>query len=170
MVEQQRTDGIYAAHDTLEPEGFAAAAAGLRDIGESLGRMAAVMDRRRLGCVAVEDRTDMANLRLLADQLLKKRRVRSRFLPVALFDEPAWDMLLSLFLGDGEPGRVCVMQLCGECGAAISSAHRWLNVLEDEGLVTREITSGTASSEQAVLTEAGKEAMVAVLMEFARPG
>jgi hypothetical protein len=44
------------------------------------------------------------SLRTVAERLYLERRRRDEFFPVGLFGEPAWDLLLSLFIA-GDDGR-----------------------------------------------------------------
>lgn len=44
------------------------------------------------------------SLRAVAERLYLERRRRDEFFPVGLFGEPAWDLLLSLFIA-GDDGR-----------------------------------------------------------------
>ena len=44
------------------------------------------------------------SLRTVAERLYQERRRRDEYFPVGLFGEPAWDLLLSLFIA-GDDGR-----------------------------------------------------------------
>lgn len=44
------------------------------------------------------------SLRTVAERLYQERRRRDEFFPIGLFGEPAWDLLLSLFIA-GDDGR-----------------------------------------------------------------
>jgi DNA-binding MarR family transcriptional regulator len=52
-----------------------------------------------------------------------------------LFGEPAWDMLLYLFIERSEGRPVTVKAACVSSTAPQSTGLRWLNILESEGLV-----------------------------------
>lgn len=58
-------------------------------------------------------------------------------LRVALFADPAWDMLLDLFASSAEGRRVSVSSACLASGVATSTALRWVSELEDAGCVAR---------------------------------
>lgn len=74
--------------------------------------------------------------RLVRD-LRKIRRARNKFLPRALFGEPGWEMLLFLYTAELEQQRVSISTLCNASKVPMTTALRWIAVLEREGLVTR---------------------------------
>jgi len=55
-----------------------------------------------------------------------------------LFGEPAWDILLDLFIAQGEGKSVSVSSACIGSASPATTGLRWLGVLADEGLVVRE--------------------------------
>jgi hypothetical protein len=65
------------------------------------------------------------------------RALRSNFFDPDLFCDPAWDMLLDLYLQESVQRRVCVSNLCIASYAPSSTALRWIRVLEDADLVER---------------------------------
>lgn len=69
-----------------------------------------------------------------------RRRLLRRQLVGAhdLFGEPAWDMLIDLFIHEAEAKPVSTSSLCIASGLPMSSALRLLQRLCDTGLVTRE--------------------------------
>lgn len=69
--------------------------------------------------------------------ILKARICRQECLKAGLFAEPAWDMLLELFARELEHQRIAVCQLCGASGVPEATAHRWIDNLEQEGLIIR---------------------------------
>jgi DNA-binding MarR family transcriptional regulator len=64
-----------------------------------------------------------------------ERNRRARFFNRSIFGEPAWDMLLSLYIMDGRP--LSAGQLANMIGAPQTTALRWLQYLEKEGFVAR---------------------------------
>ncbi|WP_086607486.1 MarR family winged helix-turn-helix transcriptional regulator [Erythrobacter donghaensis] len=55
-----------------------------------------------------------------------------------LFGEPAWDILLDLFIAQAEGKSVSVSSACIGSAAPATTGLRWLGVLADEGLVLRD--------------------------------
>lgn len=81
-----------------------------------------------------------AKLALANAQRASRRRLLRRQLvgAAALFGEPAWDMLIDLFIHEGEAKAVSTSSLCIASGLPMTSALRLLQRLCDAGLVTRE--------------------------------
>lgn len=77
-----------------------------------------------------------------ADHARRVYRERRRRLEIfgdeTLFGEPAWDILLDLYVAGEKGKRVAVTSACIGSGVPSTTALRWLNVLEARGLVERE--------------------------------
>jgi DNA-binding MarR family transcriptional regulator len=68
----------------------------------------------------------------------RRRRARDEiFTNPKLFGEPAWDMLVDLFIAHEEGVRVSVSSLCIASCVPESTALRWIGVLETSDLVRR---------------------------------
>jgi hypothetical protein len=68
---------------------------------------------------------------------ISNRALRSSFFDPHLVCDPAWDMLLDLFLQQSAQRRVCVSSLCIASCAPSSTALRWIRALEEADLVER---------------------------------
>lgn len=68
---------------------------------------------------------------------IKGRSNRNRIFGDDLFGEPAWDMLLDLYANHGLHRAVTISDLCVASRAPMSTALRWLGLLERKGLVRR---------------------------------
>lgn len=73
----------------------------------------------------------------LVRKLQKARLHRTDFLSGNLFGEPAWDMLLELFVSANQQKRVTVGDLCRASHVPQTTALRWIDVLAKEDLITR---------------------------------
>ncbi len=94
----------------------------LRDSGRALPDLAAI------------ERNAHANAR----RELQRRRVRRELIGNAsFFGEPAWEMLMDLFIHACESKRVATNSLCIASGVPVSTALRLLNRLCDAGIVLR---------------------------------
>jgi hypothetical protein len=72
----------------------------------------------------------------VAKRIFQERRMRSDYFGDSdLFREPAWDILLHLFLGQANDRGVQLESVPIASGLPASSALRWLEVLESKGLV-----------------------------------
>ena len=76
-----------------------------------------------------------------------------------LFGEPAWDILLDLFIADGEGKSVSVSSACIGSAAPATTGLRWLGVLADEGLILREPDPEDHRRVLVRLTSKGKQGM-----------
>lgn len=65
------------------------------------------------------------------------RAARRKFFDEQLFADPAWDMLLELYALRGEGCRISVSKLSVAAGVPCTTALRWIQKLESEGLVVR---------------------------------
>lgn len=130
--------------------GWSAAATELRDLAARLVHIAADLDASPPGTsppAAAEEMGEFLTLReiereepLLADlaeRIYERRRRRNRFLDDDLFSEPAWDMLLDLFINHARKQRVPTTSLCIASQAPTTTALRWISILEQRGLVRR---------------------------------
>lgn len=73
----------------------------------------------------------------VARRLLRARRQRDRRFGDGLFADPAWDMLLDLYVMSQTGGRVSVGSLCAAAGVPQTTALRWIGVLERRDLIER---------------------------------
>lgn len=74
----------------------------------------------------------------VAQNLYDARRIRDRvFDDPTLFGEPAWDLLLDLLSAERLNKRVSISSACIAASVPQTTALRWINVLEDRGLVER---------------------------------
>jgi hypothetical protein len=96
--------------------------------------------------------------------VLRARRLRSRFFPDDLFADPAWDMLLDLFYAELAHHRVAVSSLCVAAAVPPTTALRWLNTLVKGGLVVRR---GDPHDARRVFVELAPKASAALHRYFA---
>jgi hypothetical protein len=76
-----------------------------------------------------------------------------------LFGEPAWDILLDLYIAQSEGKPVSVSSACIGSAAPATTGLRWLGVLADQGLVVRENDAEDHRRVLVRLTQAGRAAM-----------
>lgn len=84
------------------------------------------LERPRTNSVAAEVRA-----------LLRARRLREADFGAALFEDPAWDMLLDLFAAEQEGVQVSVSSLCIAAAVAPTTALRWISRMTQQGLFER---------------------------------
>lgn len=74
---------------------------------------------------------------VIARMIFRERRRRDLFFNPNLFGEPAWDMLLELYATKLKQQSTTVTRLCNSSGVPTTTALRWIEHLENEGLVFR---------------------------------
>ena len=78
---------------------------------------------------------DGRNAPEIARSLYAQRRARDAAFGVELFGEPAWDLLLDLFIAHAQDRPVSLISMCVAASVPLSSGQYWLARLEREGLV-----------------------------------
>jgi len=138
-------------------------------IGTEMLRLAGEVSRRDAGDHtehAIEDHGAEAALSgLLAEVIYRDRRRRERHLPSRLFGEPAWDILLDLYVAATRGLAVSVSNACLAAATPASTALRWLHHLEVDGLVERLADETDARRHYVRLTDSGMEHMNAYFAE-----
>lgn len=118
--------------------------------------------------LTAEAQQDFADL---AREIYRSRRTRARvFSDDALFGEPAWDMLLDLFIAEAEGKQLSVTAACIGAAVPTSTALRWLVILEERGLVRRENDPRDARRVFLHLTSEGYARMTAYFTQLQREG
>lgn len=99
----------------------------------------------------------------VAKRLYELRQVRDAMLGEALFSEPAWDILLDLFISDHEGRQLSVSAVCIGARAPSATALRYLTMLQNADLVvrTRDVRDGRRS--HVGLTTLGRRRMITLL-------
>jgi len=116
----------------------------LRQLSEEVNRIAATLSRLSAGPTAssnkLQDLPPGEIPSLSADtvaNVIRARRLRSRFFSEELFADPAWDMLLDLLQAEIRHHRVPVSSLCIAAAVPATTALRWLKTLVSQGLFIR---------------------------------
>ena len=93
------------------------------------------------------------------------RRLRDHEFGPALFGEPAWDILLDLYIAASDPRLASVMSASMAASVSTQDTARWLILLEEHGLVER-FNSGTDASRAIVtLSQKAFDQMTRLLLE-----
>ena len=106
---------------------------------------------------------------LLAQQEYASRRSRERCFAANIFAEPAWDMLLDLYVQQHRGRPVSIHSLCIAAAVPATTALRWIGKLDDCGLVARERSARDNRVIHVALTAHGLAAMERYLSHRARP-
>ena len=109
-----------------------------------------------IGTAAVDPRT-------LAKQLLAQRMARFDHFPAELFHEPAWDMLLALFVAHEERRTMNVKTLVASAHAPVTTSQRWIDHLHKLKLIDRVIDPIDRRRMEISLSDSGQTAITAYL-------
>lgn len=116
----------------------------LRQLSDEVGRIAATLARLSVGPAgAVIEKPQSATGEVpgvsldTIRQVIRARRLRSRFFDEELFADPAWDMLLDLLQAEIAQHRVPVSSLCIAAAVPPTTALRWIKTMTDVGLFRR---------------------------------
>ena len=100
-------------------------------------------------------------------QVIRARRLRTRFFEEDLFADPAWDMLLDLLQAEIAQLRVPVSSLCIAAAVPATTALRWLKTMTDRGIFLRRADPHDG---RRVFVELAPEASIAMRRYFAEVG
>lgn len=105
--------------------------------------------------------------RLARKAYAKRRRRSTIFGYPELFGEPAWDILLDLYIAHVEHKPVSVSSACIGSAAPPTTGLRWLGVLSDHGFILRE---HDPDDQRRVLVRLTDEGLAAMDKYFATTG
>jgi DNA-binding MarR family transcriptional regulator len=103
--------------------------------------------------------TSRAALVARAREEFGNRRRRTAIFERSMFGEPAWDMLLALYILDVSGQRQTTGALMQFSGAPITTARRWLDYLVGNGLARRSHHPTDQRVMFVTLTEKGRSAL-----------
>jgi DNA-binding MarR family transcriptional regulator len=93
--------------------------------------------RKAIGFRKTFEADDLLALAWLAREELGERRRRDRLFNPSLLGEPAWDILLDLFVAKVEARRISVTSACIASNVPPTTALRWLTILIEHELIYR---------------------------------
>lgn len=108
-----------------------------RLLGKLRGRRLSTVETLRPKVEAAQTVPDRTGLMHRAQLMLDYRRKRTAIFGRAMFKEPAWEMLLILYLGE-EGQRQTQATLSEQTGASRSTTSRWIDFLAAEGLISHQ--------------------------------
>jgi hypothetical protein len=105
-----------------------------------------------------------------AKRTYRARRLRDRHFPAGLFADPAWDILLDLYVARHEGREVLTSAACIGAAVPATTGLRWLRRLEKEGLLFRRTGVGDARRSLVALSEKGIQCLELVLAKAEERG
>jgi hypothetical protein len=104
-------------------------------------------------------------LATIAASIFRARRRRAKLFAASLFSEPAWDMLLELFVGSIRERPVTASGLCRAADVCEATGQRWIEMLEAQGLVRRRSVSEDGELRLVEISDGGFESMRQYVLE-----
>jgi DNA-binding MarR family transcriptional regulator len=96
----------------------------------------------------------------------RARREREKAFGANLFADPAWDLLLYLFLAADDERAVTVTEACYAASVPTSTALRCVGHLVDRKLILRVANAKDRRTAHLYLSSLGREKMTAFLTQF----
>ena len=109
------------------------------------------------------DQSENQELLARAKLILSSRRLRTRHFNPAIFGEPAWEILLVLYITDSSGGRQTLGKLTDWIETPPTSVLRWVGYLEKERFLERQPHPNDRRITFLRLLPKGREAMNAYL-------
>jgi len=104
-------------------------------------------------------------LAVIATSIYRARRRRSEYFGDSLFGEPAWDMLLDLFVNKALGRRISTTSLCLAAEAPQATGLRYIDQLEAKGLLQRQTAPDDRRMTLVDLTQLGYRLMRRYVVE-----
>jgi DNA-binding MarR family transcriptional regulator len=105
----------------------------------------------------------------IARAILEDRKVRASLFNPGMFGEPAWEILLTLFIVDEDGPRLTIGRLIQLAGSPQTTSLRWLDYLEDQELIAREEHPRDARTAFVQLTDKARQALTKYLSSTITP-
>jgi DNA-binding MarR family transcriptional regulator len=136
----------------------------LAGYAEKLAAIAAELRHREVDAAPVVTPAGVP-LGAIARTLLDQRLQRKNFLPVALFHEPAWELLLCLYVAHEKGAVLSVKELVTQVDAPVTTSQRWIDQLVHMKLLHREVDPHDRRRLGISLTEQAAKAMARYLSQ-----
>ena len=107
-----------------------------------------------------------AMLREDARQICNARELRGKLFDRNIFGEPAWDILLALYTIDGDRRRLNTRELSELASLKLTTALRWLDYLDEQGLIWRKANPFDQRMVYAELSDKGRATMDEYLLQM----
>jgi predicted transcriptional regulator len=136
-----------------------------QEVGKIAERLASLVGTSPIDCADQWAFEQQAAIHVKA--IICTRKIRDRYFDPTLFADPAWDMLLDLFRAQLDQHRVSVTSLCIASNVPATTALRWIQNLNDAGLLTRVDDPTDGRRHFIELSATGRSAMAGYFRELA---
>lgn len=138
---------------------------------DTIERLGVLIDELRASRSSPEpsvEPSDAADLLGIAQSIYRLRRIRDDAFDNRIFADPAWDILLDLFIAAERGRRVSVSSACIGAAVPATTALRHLSALAKHGLVSRDSSESDFRVSWVALTPTGYQKMKDVLTSYAK--
>lgn len=138
---------------------------------EKIEQLGMIIDELRANGASpelAEKAGNAADLLNLAQSIYRLRRIRERTFDLRLFADPAWDILLDLFIAAERGKKVSISSACIGAAVPATTALRSLSALAKHGLVSRDNSGSDYRVSWVALSPSGYEKMKHVLTAYAK--
>jgi len=123
------------------------------------------LDRRPT--IIADHGDECATARARAERLYAERRRRDALFPDGLFGEPAWDLLLAMFVAREKNQAMILCKAYKAAGVTDTTGRRLLDRMEADGLITRRRAPRSRKMRIVELTELAVERLTDYLAKGA---
>lgn len=128
---------------------------------------------RILGMIdQAEDRSDTPSTLSRHERALERaasvvamRERRKKFFNASMFGEPAWDIVMALYLAEGRGQSANINVITRAAGVPLTTALRWIDYLENQQLIAREKHPTDLRATIVRLTDKAQKALELFLLE-----
>ena len=106
---------------------------------------------------------ERAQARAWAERLFDERRRRDALFPDGLLGEPAWDLMLAMFIAREKGQAMILCKAYKAAGVSDTTGRRLLDRMEEEGLITRRRAPRSRKMRIVELTDSAIETLVEYL-------
>src|ERR1044072_6407591 len=113
--------------------------------------------RQTTSATATDQGQERPQARAWAERLSAERRRRDALFPDGLFGEPAWDLLLAMFVARDKGQAMILCRAYKAAGVSDTTGRRLLDRMEEDGLITRRRAPRSRKMRIAELTDLAVE-------------
>ena len=121
----------------------------------------------RRPAIIADQGEDRATARAWAERFYAERRRRDALFPDGLFGEPAWDLLLAMFVARDSNQAMILCKAYKAAGVTDTTGRRLLDRMEADGLITRRRAPRSRKMRIVELTELAVERLTDYLAKSA---
>lgn len=95
----------------------------------------------------------------IAEKIYRLRRKREKLFSADIFSDPAWDILLDLYISENSGKEISITSACLAAGVPASTGLRWITILIQNGYVERREDPTDARRSLVSLTQVARTAL-----------